>query len=197
MKTKLKKVMLVAMIVLFTSLNAVAFEDSLKVNETKSFDLVLSEVSNSTTITLKDRRNNILYSQSIEKGESFAKTFNLELLPEGDYTVEIENAIKVKAMNLVVGEETVMVSEASESEFYKPVVTGKGSIVYVTKFAPDNAPLYVAIYNMRNELVYEETLEGKIDLGKKYDFSKSYDGAYRFHLESNGMAYNHLVSVEK
>ena len=62
--------------VMLLSANAVAFEDSLKVNAQKSFDLVLSNVSNPTQIALKDRHNNILFEQTLQKGESFSKSFN-------------------------------------------------------------------------------------------------------------------------
>ena len=193
----MKKMMLAAMIVCFAAANTFAFSDSVQVNKEKSFDLVLSQVSNSTQITLKDKHDNILFETTIDKGEAFSKTFNLELVADGTYTVEIENETKIKVIGLVVEENAVYTAESMKSETYKPVLTEKGSIVYLNQFAPDNAPLYVAIYNNRNELIHEETLTGKIDLGKKFDFSKSYDGHYRFYMESNGMSYDQLVYVEK
>ena len=196
MKT-IKKVMLAAMIVFFAAANAFAFTDSVKVNNEKSFDLVLSQVSNSTQIILKDNHNNNLFETTVNKGEGFSKTFNLELLSDGTYTVQIENETKIKVINLIVDKEAVYTAESMKSEIYKPVLTEKGSVVYLNQFAPDNAPLYVAIYNNRNELIHEETLEGKIDLGKKFDFSKSYNGQYRFYMQSNGMSYDQLVYVEK
>ena len=57
MKT-MKKVMLAALIVFVAAANTFAFSDSVKVNREKSFDLVLSQVSNSTQIVLKDKHNN-------------------------------------------------------------------------------------------------------------------------------------------
>jgi hypothetical protein len=197
MKTKMKKMILAMTAVVLLSANAVAFEDSLKVNEQKSFDLVLSDVSNSTQITLKDKHSNILYEQTINKGEGFSKTFNMELLAKGFYTIEIENETKVKVLTLEVNDNEVVSNLASTNEIYKPVVNGKGAIVSVSQFSPDEAPLYVAIYNNRNELIYEETLKGKMDLGKRFDFSKSLNGEYRFYLESKGKIYDQLVYVEK
>lgn len=183
--------------VVLLSANAVAFEDSLRVNEQKSFDLVLSDVSNSTQITLKDNHSNILYEQTINKGEGFSKTFNMELLAKGDYTIEIENDSKIKVLALEVKDNEVVSNSTSSNEIYKPVVYKKGAYVSVSQFSPDQAPLYIAIYNNRNELVYEETLTGKMDLGKRFDFSNTYSGEYRFYLESNGISYDELVLVEK
>ena len=197
MKTKMKKMILVMIAFMLASANAIAFEDSLKVNAEKSFDLVLSNVSHSTQITLKDKHSNILFEQSINKGEGFSKTFNMELLAKGEYRVEIENDTKIKVLTLEVKDNEVVSNSTSSNEFFKPVVNGKGAYVYVTQFSPDQAPLYVAIYNNRNELIHEETLTGKMDLGKRFNFSNSYNGEYRFYLESNGMSYDELVYIEK
>lgn len=197
MKTTFKKITLGAMIVLFALSNAVAFEDSIKVKEEKSLDLVLTDVSKTTQITFKDKRNNILFEQSINEGEDYAKTFNLELLADGEYSVEIENDLKIKKLIVEVKDDKVYTNSSASNEVFKPVVTEKGEAVYVTQFSPDQSPLYVAIYNSRNELVHEEFLSGKMDLGKKFDFSNTLKGGYRFYLESQGLSYDHLVYVEK
>jgi hypothetical protein len=197
MKTTIKKMILAVMVITLVSANAIAFEDSLQVNDEKSFNLVLSEVSNQTQITFKDKRNNILYSNTIESGESYAKTFNLELLPEGEYIVEIEDEIRTKQMTLVVSSADIVTSEKGQSVHFKPVISKRDEVVYLNQFSPSQDPLYVAIYDYKNELLHEETIEGKMDIGKMFDFSKSLPGEYRFFLESNGKRYNHLVYMEK
>jgi hypothetical protein len=197
MKTTIKKMILAVMVITLVSANAIAFEDSLKVNDEKSFDLVLTEVTKQTQISLLDKRNNVLFTKTIEGGENFSKTFNLELLAEGDYFVEIEDEIKLKRLALEVNENDVTSCSSSQHEYFKPVVNEKGSTVYVSHFSPSMDPLYVAIYNNKNEMIHEEILKGKMDLGKKFDFSRTYSGEYRFYLESNGISYDHLVYVEK
>lgn len=197
MKTTMKKMMLAIMVIMIASANANAFEDSLKVNEEKSFDLVLSDVLVSTQVSLKDRRDNFLFTQTINKGEDFSKTFNLELLPSGEYKIEIENNIRIKVLTLQVDEEKIYTETSDSFEIFKPVISEKGATVFVSQFSPDQDPLYVAIYNSRNEKIYEETLKGKMDLGKKFDFTRSFTGEYRFYLESNGLSYDQLVYIEK
>jgi len=196
MKT-MKKVMLSGMIVLLLSANAIAFEDSLKVNDTKSFNLVLNNVSSTTQITLKDARNTILFKESVNKGEDFKKTFNMELLPAGNYKVEIEDATRIKELTVDIGNDENVATVSLNKEVFKPVVTERGEKVYVSQFSPEKSPLYISIYNSRNELVHEETLEGKMDLGKKFNFSKAQKGEYRFYLESNGESFDQLVYIEK
>lgn len=185
------------MIVLVASANAVAFDDSLKVNENKSFDLVLTKVMNTTEITLKDKGSNILYQQTIDKGESFSKTFNMELLAKGAYVVAIDDASHTRIFTVEVYANHLETNTSATAEFYKPVVSKKEGLVYVTQFSPEQNPLYIAIYNSQNELIYEENLRGRMDLGKIFDFSKTTKGEYRFYMESKGHYYNNLVYVEK
>lgn len=67
----------------------------------------------------------------------------------------------------------------------------------MTQFSPDQDPLYVAIYNSQNELIHEENLGGRMDLGKVFDFSQTKSGEYHFYTESKGNVHNQLVYVEK
>lgn len=196
MKTTIKKMMLSAMIVLVASANALAFEDSLMVNDNKSFDLVLPKVMNTTEITLKDKRNNVLYQQTVNKGESFAKTFNMELLANGAYTVELDDESKTEVLIVEVLTNHLEKSLAESRKFFKPVISERNGLVYVTQFSPDQDPLYIAIYNSQDELIHEENLTGRMDLGKVFNFSQTKSGEYHFYTESKGNVNNQLVYVE-
>jgi len=188
--------MLMGIMVLFASFNAMAFEDSLKVNG-KSFDLVLTDVSKTAHITITDKENNVLFEETVRKGENFSKTFNLELLPEGDYEVEIEDDLKVKKLSLQVTGQGLIADESSSEDFYKPVISRRGDMVYLTQYSPDRSPLHISVYNSKNELVYEGTLGGKTYVGKIFDFSNTMKGEYSFYLESRGKDFNYLVSLSK
>lgn len=193
----MKKFAMGMMLFVFVSSQVFASGDSLKVTGENSVDLTLNNVSKRTHITFKDGHNNTLFEQTINEDGKFNKTFDLELLPDGDYTVEITNDVKTKILPLSISHDVVKVNNSEANEYYKPFVSEKEGKVYVNQFSPSHEPLYVAIYNNDNELVFEETLEGKMDMGKIYDFSKSFKGRYRIYLESKGMSYDYLVNIEK
>ena len=73
----------------------------------------------------------------------------------------------------------------------------KGSVLYVNYFTPDKASLDVSIYNSKGELVYSETLTGKMTQGKGYDFSKSPKDEYTIALASEGKYYSHTINLEQ
>lgn len=197
MKTQIKLIAAAILIAMTTSVNLMAFEGSLNVSSKNSIDLVINDVYSTTIITLKDAQNNILFEQSIEETEKFAKSLNLEQLPDGDYFIEIDNNTKVKIMPVSIKNDIVNVSESEMNEQFKPVVNEKDAMVYISQFSPTEAPLSVFIYNETNELIYTDVLKGKMDLGKVFDFSDSMEGQYHIYLESNGMSYDHLVYIQK
>jgi len=197
MKTLMKRFALGMVLFFFTSSTMIASGDSLKVTSENSFDLTLNKVSKTTHIAFKDSHNNTLFEQTIKEGEMFGKTFNLELLTDGNYTVEINDAVKTKIIPVNISHDVVEINNSANNEFFKPIVNEKNSKVYVSQFSPSLTPLSVSIYNNSNELVYKETLQGKMDLGKIYDFSKSIKGRYRIYLESKGVSYDYLVDINK
>lgn len=197
MKTTIKKITMAILIAIMTSVNLMAFEDSLKVNSGNSVDLVINDINKRTKITFKDDRDNILFEQLVDESGKFAKSFKLELLADGEYKIEIEDETRTKILPLNISKNIVYVNGSENGEYFKPMVSTKGSLVYVNQFSPKSSPLHISIYNKNNELVHEETLSGKMDLGKIFDFSKSLNGEYRIYMESKGITYDHLVYVEK
>lgn len=197
MKKMIKTIGMAMLSAMLFSSAAFAFEDSVKVNDSNSFNLVINNIQSNTHLTLIDKHNNILFEQSLDSAKTFAKTFNLELLPKGEYRILIEDNTRTKIMPLSLVEAGIQIDGDKTKWHYKPVVNERGSRVYITQFSPQSDPLRVAIYNRFKELMYEDVLSDKMDLGKVYDFSQSYPGQYIIYLESNGIESKHLVTIEK
>lgn len=197
MKTKTKKFSLALLVALFFSPALFAFDDSLKVKNENSIVLLIDDVKPGTQLTFKDKQSHILFEQILDTSEVFAKTFNIELLPVGDYLIEITDDTRIKTVPLNINKNGIQVLYTESSEYFKPFIREKGSLVYVNQFSPEGTPLYVAIYNRNNELVYEDHLKGNMALGKVYDFSKSMPGQYRIYLESRGLASQQLLEIRK
>jgi len=185
------------LIATITTTRLIAFEDSLNVSSSTSIDLVINDINKNTKVTIKDENNNILYEQNIEDSEKFAKSFNFELLVDGNYTIEIDDASRTKVYPFYISNDLVSLNNSAADEFFKPVVSQKGSMVYVSQFSPDCKPLYIAIYDRNNEVIHEELLTGRMDLGKIFDFSNSFGGQYRIYMKSGDVNYDHLVFLEK
>ena len=134
MKTMIKKFAFAVMITAIISTQLFAIEDSLIVKDKNAVDLVINDVSSQTTITIKDKSNNVLYTHSIDKNEKFAKSFNLELLKDGDYTFEIDNNSRKKVFAITIDGDTVKLSDSHSYVFYKPVVNEKCGLVYVPQY---------------------------------------------------------------
>jgi hypothetical protein len=157
---------------------------------------MIDEIGSETRISFLDKRNNILYEQTVKADSNFAKFFNVELLHAGDYSICIEDEMRKKNIQVTIGEEGISFDSAHIREFFKPVVHEKDDRIYVNKFSPNGDPLYIAIYDRYNQLVYEDELKGATAIGKIYDFSRSMPGSYRVYLQSEGEAMSRNISIK-
>jgi hypothetical protein len=158
--------------------------------------LKFNNLSENTNLVIKDMNGYSLYSENIEKsGEIFSKSYDLNMLPDGDYEIEVEGTEKFTSFPFSVVNNKIAFSMLEKSETYKPTFVESGNKVMVSKINPDKNPLYVFIYNSQNELVYEETLEGKLESGRIYNFSKV-QGNYTIAIQSDDKSYSKTVAIK-
>jgi len=195
MKTIMKSIIAVVLF-LATSTLALATQPKLQIVADNSFILSINDLASDIKISIKDKYGYKLYKKSIkaEEGKFFQK-FSISTLPNGTYKLEIEDELKVVTLALTIENNKIVGQEVAGQKDFKPVVYKKGENVYVSKFSPEKEPLKVVIYNSEYDVVYKETLMGKVDLGRVYSFPKS--GNYIIALKSDEKTYKHTVSINK
>lgn len=195
MKAILKSILTVALFLAMTNL-VLATQPTIHVVGDNTFILSINKVTADLKITFKDKYGYKFYKQNVKASdENFMKKFSVESLPAGVYTLEIEDPMQVINLSVKIEDNKIVREEIANEKVFKPVVYKKGENVYVSKFSPDKQPLEVTIYNSDNEIVYEEKLADKVDLGRVYTFSNS--GNYTIALTSNDKTYKHTVSINK
>lgn len=195
MKTILKSILAVALFLSMTNL-VLASQPTIHVVDDNTFVLSINKVTSDLKITFKDKYGYKFYKQNVKANEEkFMKKFSVESLPTGTYTLEIEDPMQVINLSVKIEDNKIVRNEITNEKTFKPVVYKKGENVYISKFSPDKQPLQVTIYNSDYEVVYEEKLADKIDLGRVYTFPNS--GNYTIALTSNDRTYKHTVSINK
>jgi uncharacterized protein YxeA len=195
MKTILKSITAVALFVA-TSTFALATQPKVHILENNSFILSINDIKSGVEVSIKDEYGYKLYKKSLKAEDGkFLQKFSFSNLPNGTYKLEIEDDIKVVNLAIEVKDNQIVRKTVANEKVFKPVVYKKGENVYVSKFSPEKEPLKVVIYNESNDVVHTETLEGKIELGRVYNFPKS--GYYTIAVKSNDKTYEHTVSINK
>jgi hypothetical protein len=196
MKTNLKRI-LGAALLMFAVVYVSAVEPVIHFSGNKTIVLKLVDISENTNLAIKDLNGYVFYSESIQKAsDSFSKSFDLTTLPNGDYKIEVEGSVKITTYPISIENNKIVTTNVQKTETFKPSLVERGDKVYVSKFNPENNPLEVSIYNERGELVYEETLEGQLELGRIYNFSKA-QGTYTLAMHTNDKTYTKTVTIQK
>jgi len=196
MKTINLKRVLGAALLMMTVAYVSAIEPVVSITGQKKIVLVIDNINEATNLVIKDNNGYKFFTQAVEKSsEKFAKIFDLTTLPDGSYSIEFEGSTKVTNFALNIVDNKISFSSLVKTIAYKPMVVERDNKVTVTKFNPENKPLNVSIYNNIGELVYEEVLSGKIDLGRIYNFS-NFQGTYTISMQSDDKTYTQTVSIK-
>lgn len=186
-----------AALIITSSSIATATEATIKVTGNETFELKLADITENVQVILKNSNGKVLFEEAISGKGEYSKKFKVNPLEAGTYYVTIEDERSIKTSIVKMSKNQLTYNENDMVERFKPMVIQKGPVLYVNYFTPEKSPLDVSIYNSKGELVYTETLAGKITQGKGYDFSKSPKGEYTIALASEGNYYTHSIKLEQ
>lgn len=195
MKT-MKKVIIAIALLLVVNNSMFATEPKISIIGEKSFVLSIESPLSDLKVTLTDEDSYSLYSQHLTVSNfDYRKKFDLTLLPNGTYTLEVEDVQKVITMLIVVKDDKIVSSEITKETSFKPMLIVRDENLIVAGLATDEKPIYVVISDTRNNVIHEELLTGSSENGRLYKFL--YSGVYKVNLASNGNSYSHTVMVKK
>ena len=183
MNTAMKKIIQLT-IVLFTVTSALMANDYLpsitlkNVPAEKKFSLAIEGLKENAKIILTDIDGQVLLSQDTEGKSSFAKVFNLNELPSGDYFISVRTSLRETVQPIVLTETDVRVNPDRKREFYSPVIRVEKEHVDVSLFNGRIANVTVKILSNGSEPVFEENLENVLVVEKRYKLDKLPWGRY-------------------
>jgi hypothetical protein len=175
-------------VVLFSTVISYAGDFSKTANDKKEniTNVSFGNLKQGSVLIIKDNNGLLLYKELIEKSGEYSKGFDLTALPNGNYYFELNKEAEIKIIPFQVKSNVVVFSKENEQLIIKPFVEKNGNMVLVSKLSLHENPLKIKIYYQDTSLVFEETIENKQLLNRKYDFSTSEKGTYRIVLFSEG-----------
>ena len=136
--------------------------------KSKSLNLELNNNDGTLDVTIKDKLGVQLYSEHFN-GKLLTKKFDLGLLPDGEYIVEIEGLTKINVIPFKVTGSKVTVLEERKELIYKPIIRVDGDYVFVSKFSSNNSNLKIAFFDAEDNLLLEDKFDNKIAKGKVFN----------------------------
>lgn len=180
MKKLFKKSTIILLLFLATVVNAnVNFANIRLFSENvKSLNLEMKNNDGVLNVFIKDIYGFELYKEQFN-GKEFSKRFDLGLLPNGNYIVEIEGQTKINVLPFNVSGTKVEVLEMEKELIHKPIIRIQNDLVYISKFSLTKDVLKIAFFDVDDSKLLEDNLGDKIMAGKIFSLAKLPKGAYR------------------
>lgn len=191
MKNLMKNYLLI--IAVFFTIATSAMDDGLDVRigvNAKTIDLILQNSDGNIEVTIIDSKGFELYNEKFQ-GSVFAKKFDFETLPNGDYFFEIEGQTRIKILPFSIAFNYVNFD--SKSIYYKPIVRMNNDEIIITKFAIGNESLDIYLLDEKLNLLYTEKLSGRSKLGRILDISGLLDGEYKLVMKSENRIFEQIM----
>lgn len=171
--------------VLFSFANEkTAFEDGLK---TKESYVTFSNVKIGSILRLKDASDELIYKETITVSGQYIKKFDFTFLPTGNYYFELEKDLEITTKPFSVNDKSIALNNKKETKFYKPLVTQKGSRLFISQLSLNQQPLKIKLYYENGmggyNIIYAQTLRDDIVLETILKLSEKRKGIYKLILD--------------
>jgi len=160
----------------------------------KLIRLSINEISNGLVFKFKDAKQTIMYTEKISNTE-YIKRIDLNQLPTGTYSIEIEDELKLRVVEVTVGDESVVLANV-KTTLAKPSIVAGGNIVKMYMLPLSTEALKLSIYNAQNILVHSELLAAETEVRRVFDFSAPGAGDYRFVVKNENYNYSQVIEIK-
>ena len=194
-----KGLVVVAMFVSMLSLAKESFVSIIK-KDTKKAALILNDVKKGDQLSILDESGVLLYEERIRKSGTYAKGFDLAVLPEGTYAFRLSTDTEIKTMPFTIDVKTIVFNKALETVSYKPVIRVKDNLAYITKLNLNLEPVSISVYfesfdkPNSEKLIYSETVYNTKEIGKVLNLKSKEKGKYRIALTTEGSTYTETIN---
>lgn len=198
MKNLVKKGLLIAAVCFAMVTKASDNDNFIKVTviHTKLIDIELPNYDGDLLIRVKDAYGQVLYTENYV-GSKYSKKYDLKTLPKGDYLFEIEGFTKIKLMPFTVTSDDVIFDDEVNEIYFKPTVRRDDDLVYISKIALKNESLTIVLKDEYGNILYNETMSGISNLGKKLNVKELENGSYSLLLKSDKRVFTEQIKIEK
>ena len=162
--------------------------------ELKKITISIKDAVKGQQLSIININGLIMYKEEIKKNGMYSKTFDLTLLPNGNYFFEVDKGIEITTTPFTVTYNKVLFNKNDETKLYKPFVRVKNNFLYVSQLSLNKNPLKIEIYynaleNDSFELLLSETIDNTLNIGRVYKLSKTEIGTYKIILKTEGKTF--------
>ena len=187
----------ISLLVLFlnTGFMMEAAEDlDIKVLDSQNLKVELESGSQGNVLLLKDKFGKVLFRDSITTNLTYHKTFNLELVPNGIYYLNLDNETRIQTTAIAKTNYGLEIEKES-SFLLKPIYKIEDKLVRVLFTNSQQKKTFLKVYDSYGIMVANLNSKEAV-LMKTFDFSNVPYGKYRIEIGINGQNFTKEINLE-
>jgi flagellar hook assembly protein FlgD len=167
-----------------------------KIAESKKLVLNFDNMLAATVVCkIIDQNGSVIYTEKLNTLQQKSRRYDLSGLKSGDYTISIDDLMKVEELALTVTAADVALNENVSVTTFKPVVWIKENRTVDFNLLALGNDVNVKILAENGTEVYNEDFSDKTTIGKVYDFKKSPKGMYTMQVSVNGKTFYKYLTI--
>ncbi|MEM8965013.1 MAG: hypothetical protein AAGE93_01240 [Bacteroidota bacterium] len=156
----------------------------------RDWNLTTSDLA---SIKVLDKSNKTVYKETVSSEEQYAKRYNFSQMKPGKYTLVLGSKNGEVRKPFIVGLDGSVREDKSEVyQNFAPIVVqprAERTSVQVTFKNVANAPLKLAVLNVKGKELYSEEVSGQQDYNKKINLKELKPGSYTIALYNADYSY--------
>ncbi|WP_109438436.1 MULTISPECIES: PPC domain-containing protein [Aquimarina] len=197
MKRVINLSLIVFAVLLSTAVKASDFL-SVKIENSSTINVSLTNISKGQKLYLKDYSGTILFNATLDAMPTYKKYFNFRTVENGVYFIETETEFDVRVTPVIKNTKGIALIENSTITIFKPKLLVENTLVKVMVTRTEETPLNVSIYDIDGALVFDEKIigeEGEFIIQRTYNFSEVPSGKYDIHFRLKDRVFIKEVSI--
>lgn len=170
------------------------FSFSVKGVNEKAVTFVINETQ-VVDVAIYSANNDVLYQKRTNAKKGTSKTYDLNSLPDGDYTLKMSTDLKVATYNIQIKDGYASVAEPVVTDLLSPVITKKDGFVTLNLVSVPKGALEVEVLDQERNQVYNKVFQGGAPLIKKFDVARGINRELTFIVRSGDQVFAETVQM--
>lgn len=149
----------------------------------KKIKVNISVLKAPAQITIAEEYGAVLVNEKTDNS-TFAKVYNLELLPEGTYKVNVKTGLKEVEQILQIDRTSLTMNTNQRREFLLPLVKLDQKMVNVMMLNTRITDVTVKIKDNNGDIIFTDDLGSVVKVEKRYDVAALQPGRYQVVIQT-------------
>lgn len=146
-------------------------------------------------LSLFSARDGAIYEEDIHTDGAKSKVYDLNALPDGDYSLEVSSYTKLVTYKIAIQNNRMVVSEPLATTASKPLLTKLADRIVLNLNNVEQAPIEVGVFGDHNECVYKQVFLDRAKLSKVFNISKTDFQSLTFIVKMGERKFTETVSL--